>query len=51
VHQTVIVGGDGEDVSVLRHDDGEPRLLRGAVGMVPDLLFACWARRTDARAS
>jgi hypothetical protein len=46
VHTTVLVGGEnGEDVSVLRYADGEPQVLRGGVGVVPERLLHCWARR------
>ena len=46
MHQTAIVyGPDGTDVSVLECV-GEPlQVLRGAVGVVPELMRACWARR------
>ena len=46
IHHTVLVHGAGADVSVLHYDDEtEPVVLEGAVGVVPDLLAACWARR------
>ena len=47
IHQTVLIHGDGEDVSVLRYvdRDDEPVVLEGAVGAVADLLVSCWARR------
>jgi hypothetical protein len=46
VHQTVLIYGDGDDISVLRYDDEEePHILRGAVGVVHELLVACWLRR------
>jgi hypothetical protein len=51
MHSTVLVYGNGIDVTVLRYDDGEPQVLRGGVGVVLELLQACWARgravRTD----
>jgi hypothetical protein len=51
IHQTAMVTGEGDDVCVLRYDDEpEPVLLRGAVGVVHELLVACWARRPDAAA-
>jgi hypothetical protein len=45
IHQTVLVYGDGDHVSVLRYEDGQPHVLRGAIGFVLDLLVACWKRR------
>jgi hypothetical protein len=51
IHQTAIVTGDGDDISVLRYDDEiAPVILRGAVGAVHELLVACWARRPNAAA-
>jgi hypothetical protein len=49
IHHTAIIYGDGADISVLRYeDDPEPQLLDGAVGVVYELLVACWARRPAA---
>ena len=47
IHQTVLIHGEGEDVSVLRYvdSDDEPVVLEGAVGAVADLLVKCWSRR------
>jgi hypothetical protein len=51
VHTTVLVADeDGEEVSVLRHGDDEPWLLRGGVGVVHERLLQCWARRQGAPA-
>jgi hypothetical protein len=50
-HTTVLVGGDGEEVSVLRYADGEPQVLRGGVGLVHERLINCWARRARAAAT
>lgn len=51
IHVTALVGGDGEDVSVLRFaDDDEPMIVRGGIGVVHDLLVRCWNRRADAPA-
>jgi hypothetical protein len=49
IHQTVIIGGAGEDVSVLRYDDrgGDPIVLRDGVGVVLELLLGVWGRRPD----
>jgi hypothetical protein len=49
MHQTVLVYGDGVDVSVLRYDDEPPQVLRGGVGVVLELMLACWARRREVR--
>ena len=49
IHHTALVYGDGKDVSVLRCEDDEPQLLRGAVGVVPELLCACWVSRRHGR--
>ena len=45
MHSTALVYGTGIDVTVLRVGDEPPRVMRGAVGAVPELLRACWARR------
>jgi hypothetical protein len=46
VHQTVVVSGDSEVVSVLRYDGvDDPILLRGGAGVVHDRLVHCWQRR------
>ena len=45
MHSTALVYGRGVDVTVLRVGDEPPRVMRGGVGVVPDLLRACWARR------
>jgi hypothetical protein len=45
-HTTVLIGGeDGEEVSVLRYAGGEPKVLRGGVGLVHERLIGCWNRR------
>jgi hypothetical protein len=49
MHHTALVYGDGIDVGVLRCGDGAPQVMRGAVGVVPDLMLACWARRRESR--
>ncbi len=53
MRSTVLVYGDGIDVSVLRQGADEPQLLRGGVGLVLDLMRSCWAQartaRTDSR--
>jgi hypothetical protein len=49
MHSTVLVYGNGVDVTVLRCDDAEPQLLRGGVGLVLDLMLSCWARARAAR--
>ena len=48
IHVTALIGGDGEDVSVLRYGDGEAQVVRGAIGVVHERLLRCWRRRTDA---
>ena len=48
IHVTALVGGDGEDCSVLRFGDDDPLLVRGGIGYVHDLLLRCWSRRADA---
>jgi hypothetical protein len=49
VRHTTLIHGAGHDISVLRYDDeAEPVVLEGAVGVVVDLLRACWARRPAA---
>jgi hypothetical protein len=45
MHNTTVIFGDMDDVSVLRCEGSEPQVLRGVVGIVPDLLIACWLRR------
>src|SRR5262245_2004468 len=51
IHQTAMVTGDGHDISVMRYvDEVEPVILRGAVGLVHELLVACWSRRPNAAA-
>jgi hypothetical protein len=45
VHHTAVILGDGEDVSIMRGADGHVEILRGAIGIVHDLLVACWRRR------
>ena len=49
VHHTALVYGDGADVSVLRYEGESPLLLRDGVGLVLDLLRACWAQRRHFR--
>jgi hypothetical protein len=47
VHHTVLVHGEGDDVSVLR--DGQERtVLRNGVGVVAELVRECWERRPEA---
>lgn len=48
MHVTVLVGGAGEDVSVLRGPGQEPVVVHGGCGVVHDLLVRCWNRRQDA---
>lgn len=48
VEITVLVTGDGEDISLLRCDGDEPEVLRGEVGVVHERLLQCWRRRRDA---
>jgi hypothetical protein len=45
IHHTCVVFGNGSDVSVLRYDDEPPIVLHDGVGLVLDLMRACWARR------
>ncbi len=45
MHQTCLVYGNGVDVTVLRYEDEQPQVLRGGVGVVLELMLACWARR------
>ena len=45
MRQTALVYGDGVDVSVIECDDEPLQVLRDGVGLVADLLRACWARR------
>ena len=45
IHHTGVIFGDAEDVSIVRSEDAEPQVLRGAIGFVHDLLVACWLRR------
>jgi hypothetical protein len=47
IHHTCLVCGAGADVSVVRYEDGEPLTMRDGVGVVLDLLRACWSRRRD----
>lgn len=49
VQITVVMGGDGEDITVLRPDGGgAPEFLRGGVGVVHQRLQCCWSRRPEA---
>jgi hypothetical protein len=55
IHHTTVLHGAGEDISVLRYEDenedepaDEPVILEDAIGVVPDLLRACWSRRPAA---
>ena len=48
IHHTCVVYGNGVDVSVLRYDDEAPLLLHDGVGLVLDLIRACWAKRRGA---
>jgi hypothetical protein len=45
MHNTTVIFGETEDVSVLRCEGSEPQVLRGVVGLVPDLMWSCWLRR------
>jgi hypothetical protein len=46
MYQTVIVyGSDATDVTVLEVEHEEPQVLRGAVGVVPELMRDVWSRR------
>ncbi|MDZ4825015.1 MAG: hypothetical protein SGJ13_00935 [Actinomycetota bacterium] len=48
VHQTCVLTGDaGTDVTVLRQENDPPQVLRGGVGVVLDLLRACWSNRRE----
>jgi hypothetical protein len=47
IHHTCVVHGDGTDVSVVRYDDGRPLLMHDGVGVVLELLRACWSRRRE----
>jgi hypothetical protein len=48
IHSTSLVAGDGDLVTVLRTASDEPEghveVMEGGVGIVPDLLRACWRR-------
>lgn len=48
VHITVLLTGDGDDISLLRCDGAEPEVLRDGVGIVHERLLQCWRRRPDA---
>lgn len=48
VQITVLITGDGEDISLLRCEGDEPEVLRGGVGVVHERLLQCWRRRLDA---
>lgn len=49
VRITVVMGGAGEDVTILRPDaGGPPEVLRGGVGVIHRRLVCCWARRPEA---
>jgi hypothetical protein len=50
IHATTLVYGDGADITVMRTEDGPPECMRGGVGVVPELLRACWAARREADA-
>jgi hypothetical protein len=45
VRHTALVYGAGVDVSVLTYQDDEPQVLRDGVGVVVELMRACWSRR------
>jgi hypothetical protein len=47
IHHTCLVYGAGSDVSVVRYEDDEPLIMRDGVGVVLDLLRACWSRRRE----
>jgi hypothetical protein len=46
-HTAIVYGPDGTDVSVLECEDQPIQVLRGAVGLIPELMRACWARRRE----
>ena len=48
IHATTLVYGAGDDITVMRTEDGPPELMRGGVGVVAQLLRACWAARRTA---
>jgi hypothetical protein len=48
MHQTTLVYGAGVDVTVLRYPGEAPQVIRGGVGVVLELMQACWARRRRA---
>jgi hypothetical protein len=50
VHATTLVYGDGDDITVMRTEDGPAELMRGGVGVVAELLRACWSARREAEA-
>ena len=45
IHHTAMVCGEMEDVSVLRCEGSPVEVLRGAIGVVAELLVGCWLRR------
>ncbi|MGQ0824666.1 MAG: hypothetical protein ACT4OX_06515 [Actinomycetota bacterium] len=49
IHHTALVYGDHPDdeIGVLTYEDEPPQIMRGALGAVPELMTACWARRPD----
>jgi hypothetical protein len=48
MYQTAIVyGPDATDVTVLEVEGDEEQVLRGAVGLVPELMRAVWSRRRE----
>ena len=48
IHATTLVYGDGDDITVMRTEDGLPELMRGGIGEVADRLQSCWAARREA---
>ena len=48
IHITALVGGDGQEASVIRYPDREPLVGSGGIGRLPEGLLRCWSRRRDA---
>ncbi|MGH9042187.1 MAG: hypothetical protein ACRDZ3_18365 [Acidimicrobiia bacterium] len=47
VRLTVVIAGDGEDVSVLTEPGVPAQVLRDGVGLVHRRMVRCWARRPE----
>ena len=45
IRHTAMVYGTGADVSVLTYEGEEPQVLRDGIGVVVELMRACWSRR------